>query len=57
VRLFAVIREADPSWAAGGILEQPAVDERAAFMNSVAGEGFVLSAGPLAGSRAVSERG
>jgi uncharacterized protein len=36
--------------AAGGIFDQPAVDEHAAFMNALADEGFVLFAGPLAGS-------
>jgi uncharacterized protein YciI len=47
---FAVIREAGPAWIAGGIKEQPAVNEHAAFMNTLAEEGFVLFAGPLAGS-------
>ena len=49
--LFAVTREAGPSWTDGqGAFEQPAVNEHAAFMNSLADEGFVLFAGPLAGS-------
>jgi uncharacterized protein YciI len=47
---FAVIREAGPAWTAGGITEQPAVNEHAAFMNALADEGFVLFAGPVAGS-------
>jgi uncharacterized protein YciI len=47
---FAVIREAGPDWAAGGIFDQPAVGDHAAFMNALADEGFVLFAGPLAGS-------
>jgi uncharacterized protein len=47
---FAVFREAGPAWAAGGIFEQPAVGEHAAFMNVLADEGFVLFAGPLDGS-------
>lgn len=47
---FAVIREAGPAWAAGGIFDQPAVDEHAAFMSALAGEGFLLFAGPLAGT-------
>jgi uncharacterized protein YciI len=47
--LYAVIREAGPAWTAGGILEQPAASEHAAFMN-VVGEGFLLFGGPLAGS-------
>ena len=49
--LFAVTREAGPSWTDGkGAFEQPAVNDHAAFMNSLADEGFVLFAGPLAGS-------
>jgi len=47
---FAVIREAGPRWHDGGIYEQPAVDEHAAFMNALADSGFVLFAGPLAGT-------
>jgi uncharacterized protein YciI len=50
VSLFAVIREAGPGWAVGGIRRQPSVDEHAAFMDGLAREGFVLLAGPLAGS-------
>jgi len=49
--LFAVTREAGPSWTEGkGAFEQPAVNDHAAFMNSLADEGFVLFAGPLAGT-------
>ncbi|HLM08039.1 MAG TPA: hypothetical protein VK402_22920 [Blastococcus sp.] len=49
--LFAVTREAGPSWTDGkGAFEQPAVDDHAAFMNGLAHDGFVLFAGPLAGS-------
>ena len=48
---FAVIREAGSTWTDGrGITEQPAVSDHAAFMNALAEEGFVLFAGPLAGS-------
>jgi uncharacterized protein YciI len=48
---FAVIREAGPAWADGkGVYEQSAVEEHARFMNALADEGFVLFAGPLAGS-------
>jgi uncharacterized protein YciI len=47
---FAVSREAGPAWTSGGIFEQPAVSEHAAFMNALADEGFVLFGGPLAGS-------
>ena len=50
VSTFAVIREAGPGWHDGGIYEQPAVDEHAAFMNALADSGFVLFAGPLAGT-------
>jgi uncharacterized protein YciI len=48
--LFAVIREAGPAWTDGGIYEQPATNEHAMFMNALAGDGFVLFGGPLAGS-------
>ncbi len=47
---FAVIREAGPGWRDGGIYEQPAVDEHATFMNALADSGFILFAGPLAGT-------
>jgi uncharacterized protein YciI len=50
VSLFAVVREAGPGWAAGGITEQPAIDAHAAFMDALAREEFLLAAGPLAGS-------
>ena len=46
----AVIREAGPGWNEGGIAAQPHVAEHAAFMNDLADKGFVLFAGPLAGS-------
>jgi uncharacterized protein len=49
VSYFAVIREAGPAWTDGnGIAAQPALAEHAAFMNSLADEGFVLYGGPLA---------
>ena len=49
--LFAVTREAGPSWTEGkGAFEQPAANDHAAFMNRLAEDGFVLFAGPLAGS-------
>ena len=47
---FAVIREAGPGWRDGGIHEQPGVAEHATFMNGLADSGFVLFAGPLAGT-------
>jgi len=47
---FAVIREAGPGWRDGGIYDQPAVNEHAAFMNTLAGCGFLLFAGPLDGT-------
>ena len=47
---FAVIREAGPGWATGGIYDQPAVAEHAAFMNALAREDFLLFGGPLARS-------
>ena len=50
MKTFAVIREAGPGWHAGGIYEQPAVGEHAAFMKTLADRGFLLIAGPLAGT-------
>ena len=47
---FAVIREAGPGWTDGGIAGQPTVNHHAAFMNALAAEGFVVFAGPLAGT-------
>ena len=47
---FVVTREAAPAWIDGGITNQPAVGDHATFMNALADEGFVLFAGPLAGS-------
>jgi uncharacterized protein YciI len=49
--LFAVIREAGPGWTDGkGAFDQPAVNDHAGFMNALSDEGFVLFAGPLAGT-------
>jgi uncharacterized protein YciI len=49
--LFAVTREAGPAWIhAKGAFEQPAANDHAAFMSTLANEGFALFAGPLAGS-------
>jgi uncharacterized protein YciI len=50
VSYFAVVREAGPAWKDGGIFEQSAMNEHAAFMNALADEGVVLFGGPLAGS-------
>lgn|SRR5829696_1432566 len=48
---FAVIREAGPAWADGkGIAEQAGVGDHAGFMEELGRDGFVLFAGPLAGS-------
>jgi uncharacterized protein YciI len=48
---FVVIRDAGPAWTDGkGAFEQPGVDEHAAFMNTLAHDGIVLFAGPLAGT-------
>jgi uncharacterized protein YciI len=47
---YAVIREAGPAWLAGGIAAQPDVGDHAAFMNRLADTGFLLFAGPLAGT-------
>ena len=50
--IYTVIREAGPGWAEGGIFDQPRTDEHATFMNALAGERFLLYAGPLAGTEA-----
>ena len=48
---FAVIREAGPGWTDGTVMfDQPAVDDHGMFMGALAEQGFVLIAGPLAGS-------
>src|SRR4051794_22334054 len=49
---FTVIREAGPAWTDGGIAAQRGVGDHAAFMDALAREGFVLFAGPLAGTEA-----
>ena len=49
---FAVIREAGRAWRDGGIFDQPRADDHAQFMSSLAEDGFVVLAGPLAGSEA-----
>jgi len=49
--LFAITREAGPSWTDGlSAFEQPAVNDHADFMNHLADAGVVLVAGPLDGS-------
>lgn len=48
---FAVTREAGPSWIDGkGAFEQPALNDHSAFVGGLAEAGFVLFAGPLAGT-------
>jgi uncharacterized protein YciI len=48
---FAVIRDAGPAWTEGkGAFEQAGVEDHAAFINTLADEGIVLFAGPLAGT-------
>jgi uncharacterized protein YciI len=47
---YVVIRDAGPGWIDGGIAAQPDTADHAAFMNALADEGFVLFAGPLAGT-------
>ena len=49
---YAVIREAGPGWAEGGIAGQPDVAVHAAFMNRLAADGLVVFAGPLGGTEA-----
>jgi uncharacterized protein YciI len=48
--LFAVIRQAGPAWADGGISAQLGERDHAAFMNALADDGFLLLAGPVAGT-------
>jgi uncharacterized protein YciI len=50
VTLFTVVREAGPAWLDGGIFDQPAVSEHAAFMNTLAEDGLVVFGGPLGGT-------
>ena len=48
--LFAVQREAGPAWTAGGAFDQFGVNDHVAFMNGLAEDGFIVAAGPLAGT-------
>jgi uncharacterized protein YciI len=49
--LFAVNREAGPAWLEGAsAFDQPDVNDHAAYMNALAEEGFIIAAGPLAGT-------
>jgi uncharacterized protein YciI len=51
VSYFAVTRQAGPGWTDGkGAFDQPGASDHAVFMNTLAEEGLVLFAGPLAGS-------
>jgi uncharacterized protein YciI len=47
---YAVTRQAGPSWTDGGIADQPRINDRSAFMDTLADQGFVMFAGPLAGT-------
>lgn len=48
---YAVTRNAGPAWTDGkGAFEQPGASDHAEFMNTLAAEGLILFAGPLAGS-------
>lgn len=48
---FVIHREAGPAWTPGkGALEQPGVADHSAFMGELAEQGFLLVAGPLAGT-------
>jgi uncharacterized protein YciI len=50
---FAVTRDAGPEWIDGlTAFEQPGVNDHVTYMNSLAAEGVVLVAGPLAGTEA-----
>jgi uncharacterized protein YciI len=49
--LFTVTREAGPGWTDGeGIAGQQGMSDHAAFMDALAGDGFVLFGGPLGGT-------
>ncbi len=49
--LFVVTREAGPGWTDGkGAFDQAGMNDHAAFMNTLADEGVIQLAGPLAGS-------
>ena len=51
MNLFVVGREAGPAWIDGkGAFEQPAAIDHAAFMDSLAKDGVVVAAGPVAGT-------
>jgi len=51
MRYFVVTREAGPGWIDGtGAFEQPGVNDHGEFMSTLADQGLVLFAGPLAGS-------
>jgi uncharacterized protein YciI len=48
---FAVTRDAGPGWTPGkGAFEQPGVEDHTAFMGSLATDGFLRCAGPVAGT-------
>lgn len=54
---FVIHREAGPGWTPGkGVLEQPGVAEHSAFMDELAGQGFLVVAGPLAGGERLTAR-
>lgn len=49
--LYAITRDAGPGWTEGeGAFAQPGVNDHVVFMNTLAEDGFLLLAGPLAGS-------
>jgi hypothetical protein len=52
VPVFVVTRERGPNWDhARGMREQDAWDEHAAFMEGLAGEGFIHLGGPVGADR------
>lgn len=52
--LFAVIRAYSPAWDRSAPMEaQPGWGDHARFMDGLAGEGFVVAGGPLAGTEEV----
>ena len=50
MNVYAVVREAGPGWADGGIAGQRDVSDHAAFMERLASDGMLLMAGPVAGT-------
>ena len=48
--VWAVQREAGPTWREGGIYDQNGVSEHATFMKGLSDDGLIVVAGPVAGT-------